>query len=49
MLASLLGIYLSDTQLDRWLISAETDEHRMIGLGDEWAPLPDSIVFSSQN
>ena len=48
LLTTLLVVHLDETQLDRWIEQAETDARRMADLGDEWAPLADSIVFSSQ-
>ena len=34
--------------LDKWLAEAEIDAPRMSKLGDEWAPLPNSTVYSSK-
>ena len=48
LLCTLLVVYLDDKQLDRWLRQAKTDARRMADLGDQWAPLADSMVFSSQ-
>ena len=48
VLAVMLTLYLDTAEaLDKWLELAATDATRMSQLGDQWAPLPDSIVYNS--
>ena len=48
VLSALLTASKSRSDLDAWLLEAETDLPRMQKLGDEWAPMPHSIVWNSQ-
>ena len=48
VLSTLLVASKGRKDLDKWLLEAETDRPRMDKLGDEWAPLPNSVTWNSQ-
>lgn len=48
VLSTLLVASMEGRDLDHWLSEVENDSPRMIKLGNDWAPMANSVLFASQ-